>query len=173
MKVSEILIESRDFMPVRLSKTEKYPDGIWDSVFDPAHTNEYDVKHPDYHRSLYSDDDVEPPPNPHYKPELNLNLSNSNSQAVIEELGLGNYYDGELDGWAIPIDIFIAFATQWLKKHIGKRDPGTDTVVDKMPGRITIYSGGRSEGYMNEKIQKALYIAKEGKKLGATQMSLI
>ncbi len=102
--------------------------------------------------------------NPNYNPEHDLNLSNYNAGEVFTELGYDVY------AGSIPIDEFIARATQWLQKNIGKPSAQEPTTVDKRPDGPTIYSGGKPEGYFNDVIMRMNKIARDGKQMGATHV---
>ena len=102
--------------------------------------------------------------NPNYNPEHDLNLSNHNAGEVFDVLGYDVY------AGSIPIDKFIARATQWLQKNIGKPSAQEPTTVDKRPDGPTIYSGGKPEGYFNDVIMRMNKIARDGKQMGATHV---
>ena len=102
--------------------------------------------------------------NPNYNPEHDLNLSNHNAGEVFDVLGYDVY------AGSIPIDQFIARATQWLQKNIGKPSAQEPTTVDKRPDGPTIYSGGKPEGYFNDVIMRMNKIARDGKQMGATHV---
>ena len=102
--------------------------------------------------------------NPNYNPEHDLNLSNHNAGEVFDVLGYDVY------AGSIPIDEFIARATQWLQKNIGKPSAQEPTTVDKTPHGPTIYSGGKPEGYFNDVIMRMNKIARDGKQMGATHV---
>ena len=102
--------------------------------------------------------------NPNYTPEHDLNLSNHNAGEVFDVLGYDVY------AGSIPIDEFIARATQWLQKNIGKPSAQEPTTVDKRPDGPTIYSGGKPEGYFNDVIMRMNKIARDGKQMGATHV---
>jgi len=102
--------------------------------------------------------------NPNYNPEHDLNLSNHNAGEVFDVLGYDVY------AGSIPIDEFIARATQWLQKNIGKPSAQEPTTVDKRPDGPTIYSGGKPEGYFNDVIMRMNKIARDGKQMGATHV---
>ena len=102
--------------------------------------------------------------NPNYNPEHDLNLSNHNAGEVFDVLGYDVY------AGSIPIDEFIARATQWLQKNIGKPSAQEPTTVDKRPDGPTIYSGGKPEGYFNDVIMRINKIARDGKQMGATHV---
>ena len=102
--------------------------------------------------------------NPNYNPEHDLNLSNHNAGEVFDVLGYDVY------AGSIPIDEFIARATQWLQKNIGKPSAQEPTTVDKRPDGPTIYSGGKPEGYFNVLIMRMNKIARDGKQMGATHV---
>ena len=74
------------------------------------------------------------------------------------------------DGFLIPINEFIARATQWLQQSVGRRSAEVPTNITKDDGP-TMVDMGRREGYDNEAIIQAVKIAREGKQLGATHMS--
>ena len=102
--------------------------------------------------------------NPDYNPEHDLNLSNANAGEVFDVLGY-DVYDG-----SVPIDEFIARATQWLQKNIGKPSQAQDAEVDDQPNKITTISGGKREGYFNDVIMRMNKIARDGKRMGATHV---
>ena len=102
--------------------------------------------------------------NPNYNPEHDLNLSNHNAGEVFDVLGYDVY------AGSIPIDEFIARATQWLQKNIGKPSAQEPTTVDKRPDGPTIYSGGKPEGYFNDVIMRMNKIARDGKQMGPTHV---
>ena len=102
--------------------------------------------------------------NPKYNPQHDLNLSNHNAGEVFDVLGYDVY------AGSIPIDEFIARATQWLQKNIGKLTPQQEPEVDKTPGGMTSISGGRRQGYFNDVIMKMNKIARDGKSMGATHV---
>ena len=102
--------------------------------------------------------------NPKYNPQHDLNLSNLNAGEVFDALGYDVY------AGSIPIDEFIARATQWLQKNIGKPSAQEPTTVDKRPDGPTIYSGGKPEGYFNDVIMRMNKIARDGKQMGATHV---
>ena len=102
--------------------------------------------------------------NPKYNPEHDLHLSNANAYAVFDVLGY-DVYDG-----SVPIDEFIARATQWLQKNIGKPSAAQDAEVEKTPGGMTAITGGKREGYFNDVIMRMNKIARDGKAMGATHV---
>ena len=102
--------------------------------------------------------------NPKYNPQHDLNLSNLNAGEVFDALGYDVY------AGSIPIDEFIARATQWLQKNIGKPSPEQEPEVDKTPGGMTSISGGKREGYFNDVIMRMNKIARDGKSMGATHV---
>jgi hypothetical protein len=110
--------------------------------------------------------DEEPKPNPHYRNDLTLNMTNENANALFAALG---FVDPDA---LIPIDQFINIATHWLQKSVGKPSGEVAGSMDQQPGRPTMIDFGRRAGYLNEKIIKAVKIAREGKARGATHISL-
>ena len=97
--------------------------------------------------------------NPNYDPDHDLNLSNANAYEVFDVLGY-DVYDG-----SVPIDEFIARATQWLQKNIGKPSQEQPATQDG-----NIISGGKREGYYNDVIMRMNKIARDGKRMGATHV---
>jgi len=153
------LTESMSFNAGHL---EKRPDGnVWTGDVDSG-----DRYHPDVYKADYPYD-ADPKPNPNYKPELDLTLSNANMRDVFAELG----YPTDLEEQSpFPIDEFIAKTTQWLQKHIDKRSKEEPTTVDKNPNGPTMIRGGKPEGYYNQAIMQMNSIARTGKQNGATHV---
>jgi len=134
----------------------KGEDNMWRSSVDSG-----DRYHPDVYKADYPYD-AEPKPNPDYKPELDLTLSNANMRQVMDELG----YPTDLeDASPFPIDEFIAKTTQWLQKAIGKQSPEEEPQQDG-----NMISGGKPEGYYNRVIKQMNSIARSGKQNGATHV---
>ena len=77
----------------------KGKDNMWRQSVESG-----DRYHPDVYKADYPYD-ADPKPNPDYKPELDLTLSNANMRQVFDELG----YPTDLeDVPPFPIDEFIA-----------------------------------------------------------------
>ena len=102
--------------------------------------------------------------NPDYDPDHDLNLSNANAAEVFDVLGY-DVYDS-----SVPIDEFIARATQWLQKNIGRPSQAQEPETEKTSGGPTIISGGKREGYFNDVIMRMNKIARDGKRIGATHV---
>ena len=153
MRYADIINEGMSFSAGH--KDEK--SGYWTSDTDSGSR---------YSDEFYKTDwpyDKEPPANPDYKEELDLHLSNMSMHEVLDVLG----YNAEAN---MPIDEFIARATQWLQKNIGKPSPEVKPQVHQNPGGPRMISGGRPEGYYNRVIQRMAYIARVGKQNGATHV---
>ena len=134
----------------------KGKDNMWRQSVESG-----DRYHPDVYKADYPYD-ADPKPNPDYKPELDLTLSNANMRQVFDELG----YPTDLeDVPPFPIDEFIAKTTQWLQKAIGKPSPEEKPQQDG-----NIISGGKPEGYYNQVIKSMNHIARVGKQNGATHV---
>ena len=158
MRYSE-LNESMSF-----SAGAKGKDGYWRSSVESGdpYTDEF-YKNTD--KYMYGDEEA--PANPDYKPDLDLTLSNSNMREVMAKLG----YPTDLEERGpFPIDEFIAKTTQWLQKAIGKPSPGQEPQVQKTQHGATMISGGKPQGYFNRAIKQMNYIAREGKREGATHV---
>tara|TARA_B100000941_G_C28459182_1_gene529718 strand:+ start:277 stop:726 length:450 start_codon:yes stop_codon:yes gene_type:complete len=143
------------------SAGSKGKDGMWRPSIDSG-----DRYHPDVYKADYPYD-ADPKPNPDYKPELDLTLSNANMRQVMDELG----YPTDLEDVApFPIDEFIAKTTQWLQKAIGKPSPEEKPTIDQNPGGVAMIRGGKPEGYYNQVIKSMNHIARVGKQEGATHV---
>lgn len=169
MKLFELLekssiVESMDLMPVAAKSDPKYGT-VWSSVLPDNPYYLYDPKDP----HGLKDTNKEPEKNPDYDPDYEFSLSNHNMEAMFDELGI----PGDGEDYHTPIDQFIALATQWLKKHIGKRTGKEEPTVSSASDQPTMITGGRPEGYFNEKIIRAVRIAKIGKENGATHISAV
>ena len=139
----------------------KGKDNMWRQSVESG-----DRYHPDVYKADYPYD-ADPKPNPDYKPELDLTLSNANMRQVFDELG----YPTDLeDVPPFPIDEFIARTTQWLQKAIGKPSPEQKPDIVKQPYGATMISGGKPEGYFNRIIKRMNEIARTGKAKGATHV---
>jgi len=133
---------------------------VWSSVFPSSWTSPY----------IYGDGFIYDPEtdmddygNPDYRPQYDLNLSNSNACSIMNILGFkADEYD-----YHIEINEFIAVARQWLIKNFGKLSEEIKAVQE---GNV-VY-GGKTEGYFNTRIHAMVVLAKEGKEMGATHVSL-
>lgn len=75
------------------------------------------------------------------------------------------------DSLGMEVDPFIGLATQWPKTHIGRPSKQLETEV--MPGAgCSMIDCGVCEGCINEKIMRAVKIARAGKEVGATHVSV-
>ena len=170
MKLQD-LMESMNLAPVQKKKHEKYPQGIWSSVFPREWTADLDYAEIEKQGKTFIDyyhADEEPPRNPHVRDDLDFNRSNANMVHILSDV-LGFQGDSG-DGFLIPINEFIARATQWLQQSVGRRSAEVPTNITKDDGP-TMVDMGRREGYDNEAIIQAVKIAREGKQLCATHMS--
>ncbi len=123
----------------------------------------YDLSNPPADDPWYHDSD--PPLNPNFKPDEEMNVANANAHEIANMLGLNDAEDVHM-----PIDQFIAIATQWLKMHIGKRSAEEPPMIHRDPGYATMVKGGKREGYFNEQIMRMVRIAKIGKERAATHV---
>jgi len=170
MKIQD-LRESMNISPVSKKKTEKFPQGIWSSVFPREWTAYLDYEEMQRQGKTdidYYHADEEIPKNPNFRDDLDLNLSNSNMVHILGDV-LGFQGDSS-DGFLIPINEFIARATQWLQQSVGKLSAEVPTDVSKGAQGATMVDMGRQEGYENKIIIHAVKIAREGKQMGATHI---
>ena len=107
-------------------------------------------------------------PNPEYRPNLDLNATERNMRVVFTAMGIP-IEDGCL---LLEINQFIGIATNWLQRHIGKIVAGFNGTVSQESNKVVVIDGGLPDGYVNAQIRKMVHIAQEGKKLGATHISL-
>lgn len=163
MKIKDLLVESMDLMPVVLKDNRTswvFPETWIDDRMWP-HNDNANLG------SKYSDDDGPPPKNPNFKSWTAFNLSNDNAHRFMEALG----YQAD-NHYLIPINEFIARITQWLKKNVGKPSGAVEPVETTFQGGAKIIDGGLPEGYLNKRMLQAAKIAREGKNLGATHISV-
>lgn len=178
------LMESMNFYP----SEEKKPKH-WGSVFPDEWTSDVDKAKVDYAR-YHSDFDYEPPENPNYRPDLDLNLSNRNMFYVMTDV-LGFPIEEGDYGYHIPIDIFLTKAQIWLQKQVGQTTPEfpsqqtqrgfkREVTTDPETGVPTISGSskgarmidvGRREGYDEQTIMRMVKIASLGREMGATYVT--
>lgn len=150
---------SCDLVPVRECRLGARVS--WRSVFDGAETSYYDLP-PGWSWSSLE----EPPLNPDFRADLVMNLSNENMRRVVEAMG----YELDEDGLVAPISEFCARGTQWLRQHLDKPSESVADVVGRgTRGAVTV-SAGMRRGYLNEVVLRAVRIAREGKRRGATHV---
>lgn len=158
--------ESMDFNAGKLDKDrlEGYPEGVWSGVLGKELY--YDFSKPPWNDPKYGGgpNQDEPPFNPRYAPEENMNVSNHSADLIAQELG---FSDADFH---MEINEFLAYATQWLRQHIGKQTREEPVEVDRRPDRATMVTGGRREGYFNEAIMRMVKLARLGKERGATHV---
>jgi hypothetical protein len=148
-----------NFSPVSLQELDGRK--VWKSVFPSEWTDPY----------IYGEDfkwdpetDMEKYANPDYRPQYDINLSNGNAHHIMNEC-LG--FQQEEYSFTVDIDWFISRAQQWLKVNFNHQSKAIESVQIK-----NIVECGRPEGYTNIRIYNMLVIAKEGRDLGATHISM-
>lgn len=150
---------SLSLFPVRESVKGGRPQ--WETVFESSETQCF-LFEPDN-----SVQDVNnPPPNPSYRPELDMNLTHRNMRDVLNAVG----YELDEDGLLVDIQQFIRAVTLWRTTNLTTESPGLDASILKAPGRAAVIDCGRRPGYINDKIQQAGQIAVEGRQRGATHI---
>ena len=185
-KATTPLVESMKFYPSAEQIRPKIGK-VWASVFPNEWTEELDRDKVDWERYHGGDYEYEPPQNPEYRPDLDLNLSNANMAYILGDV-LGYPRD---DGFHIPIDHFLGKAQIWLQKNLGQtaaavpsyehprkfdrqvtNDPETGvSTISGGPQGARVIDVGRREGYDNETIMRMVKIASLGKERGATHVS--
>ncbi|TVS15922.1 MAG: hypothetical protein EA417_12010 [Gammaproteobacteria bacterium] len=150
---------SFNLMPVRLSQEDI--GEVWRCAFDRRETDYY-LEPVGSHGNL----NAEPAINPHYRGELDFNLSNRNMALVMSALSLRMSDEGAL----FKIEEFQAATTRWLTRNMGvpsQEIPTTKCSEDRW------VEFGVDEGYLNRKIEQAAAIAREGRTRGATHIMVI
>lgn len=99
---------------------------------------------------------------------LMLNLSGSNASHVIRALGFQVQEGPSME--EVEIDCFANRCSSYLRNHLGNPDPEVPGYVDRAPGKATVYSFGRDEGYLMDRIHRLAQLAREGKARGATHI---
>ena len=110
--------------------------------------------------------DGEPVPNPAYRPELDVNLSNVNAVDVLGTLG---YFVDE-GTFEAPVGEFIERARRYLRSRIGKAPSVTEGLfvlaTRGMPGLTMLQSG-----YTERTVHRLVVLAQEGRQAGATHIT--
>ena len=185
-------MESMDLTPVAQQEHPKFGK-VWMSVIPDELTDYYDRNEMTRMDKNFDDFDgpEEPPKNPKYDPDYMLNLSTVMMIKVMKDT-LGFSGDSS-EGFLIPIDEFIARASQWLRQNFNK--PSAEIPTQEIPRKNEVgfafdtelgteriqtnkrgprmVMGGRREGYFNDVIFKMVKLAKEGKQMGATHISVM
>jgi hypothetical protein len=112
------------------------------------------------------DPDAEPSPNPAYRPELDINLSNANAQAVLAALG----YEVADGCFSAPAQEFAARAAAWLQSHLDRPSAEVEARVDAAPGRATFIDCGLPAGYFNATIRRLSVFAHAAVAAGAVRV---
>ena len=89
-----------------------------------------------------------------------------NAADILAAIGFV-YPDDDMYG-ELPVDQFINRCRSRLRQGFGKRSGEIEWSVSKEPGKMTVYSGSRREGYIEEKLLALVKMAEEGKAKGAT-----
>lgn len=95
------------------------------------------------------DPNVEPAPNPAYRTELDLSISNANADLIMETLGLAREEDPGT-GWLVPMARFIEAAFRCLEARMPVSD----------------------DDYLGVRVRQMLTIAFEGQSRGATHLQV-
>lgn len=106
------------------------------------------------------------------EPDAEINLSNHNAHAMLDELGLGAEA-AELGAYGvvcIPLDDFGSAVQRWRAR--GVPDAGEAPRVDAAAGRCTIVHGGRRPGYYDDLLQRIDRLLHAGRDKGATHCQI-
>jgi hypothetical protein len=104
-------------------------------------------------------------PNPHYRADLDINLSNANAGDVAHALGwriVGGYLE-------VPISQAIEDCTAYLKRHIGRQSPAVPPRMLR-DGPLLIECG-RREGYLEQTIHRIALMLRVANQRGATHLT--
>ena len=94
-----------------------------------------------------------------------VDVNNANGAELLRTLGLAPEPDGIL-----AIDAFARLVTAALRRHLGRRSPEIAPAIDASPGRITTITGGRREGYLEERLGDLARLVQRGRVVGATHI---
>lgn len=149
---------SFSLMPVRLFAEER--GGTWRSVFTKQETDYFleDGRSMDQMEAWEI--------NPAYRADLDFNLSTRNMRLVMGELG----FDVTDDGALIEIGQFQRASARWLTRHLGERSAAVDAETHCDMRWLEV---GLREGYLSDRIEKAAYIVREGRKRSATHVMVV
>jgi hypothetical protein len=77
-----------------------------------------------------------------------LNVSNANGADLLVSLG----FTPDVSYPPVAIASFAALVTHALRRRLAKRSPELDTIIDHLPGAMTVVHCGRREGYIEERL---------------------
>lgn len=94
--------------------------------------------------------------------DYGLSLTNSNGVDVLLALGLPPDPTGE----PLPIDTFAGLVTAALRRHLGQRSPELAATVSAGPGRMTMSTCGRREGYVEKRLGDLARLVQRSRAVG-------
>ncbi|MCW2319144.1 hypothetical protein M2322_004713 [Rhodoblastus acidophilus] len=94
-----------------------------------------------------------------------LELSNANGRDVLDALGIEDI----CDSW--PIACFRAVLTVARRKRLGHRSPEIPVTEDREPGRMLVIDCGRSEGYIERRLEDLSIFVNRAFEAGATHVA--
>lgn len=107
-------------------------------------------------------------PNPAYIADAAMDLSNANARAVVEALG----FDADDECFSLEIGAVIAACTRWQAKANFAASPEVPVSEEQGALGCRMVDLGRPEGYLNDRIATLHRMAVEGRKRGATLISV-
>lgn len=110
----------------------------------------------------------EPPRNPGYREDLQLNLTHENMKRMMMLLG---YRLDETYGLVLTVDEFLVSGTRWLRGNLNSRSRAI-RAPKISGGGVVLIQNSVSEADLNRNILKAVKIVREGKARGATHVHI-
>lgn len=98
--------------------------------------------------------------------DSDLSLSNDNAYDVLAALGIEDSCSSS--PW--PITRFRSLLTVARRNRLGHRSPAVPTTEHSEPGRMTIIECGRSEGYVERRLEDLSDLVNRGLDAGATHV---
>jgi len=97
--------------------------------------------------------------------DAELDLSNANGRDLLEALSIEDI----CGSW--PISCFRSVLTVARRKRLGHRSPEIPVSADHEPGRMLIIDCGRSEGYIERRLEDLSILVNRAFEAGATHVS--
>jgi hypothetical protein len=97
--------------------------------------------------------------------DCDLSLSNDNGRDVLQALGIEDI----CCEW--PISCFRSVLTVARRKRLGHRSPEIPVSADRKPGRMLIIDCGRTEGYIERRLEDLSMLVNRALAAGATHVA--
>ena len=93
-----------------------------------------------------------------------MNVSNANAADLLLAIGL----NPDVAQAPLPLDAFSALVTSALRRHLDRRSPALETVIDQEPGKLAMIHCGRREGYIEETLSALAALVQRSRTIKAT-----